>query len=83
MADKIIFDVDLASDVKSLFSSDKDITFTDLRIKDTVFNLDDDVLVRVGKSISSLKIISIDIIDVDYLKTVLGGEDSDESSTPE
>lgn len=72
--DKIIYDVDLVADVKSLVAMNSDISWADDKLKDKLLTLGEDDLVRVGKKIGSLKIMSIDLIDNDFLIKVFGGE---------
>lgn len=78
MADeKLIYDVDLARDVKSFVVSNSDVTFTNATLKDKLFSIDDSILVRVGKIIGSLKVNSVDIVNKDFLKRVFWGNNSD------
>ena len=68
MTDKLVYDVDLAKDVKLLASVNPDVTFIDNTLKNKLFdNIKDNDLVRVGKSIGSLKIVSIDVLDKKFL----------------
>lgn len=71
--DKLVYDVDLASDVKLLASMNPDVTFLNGDLKKRLYNdISDDCLVRVGKIIGSLKITSIDVIDSKFLGKVFG-----------
>ena len=73
--DKLIYDVDLASDVKLLASMNPDVEFLDNNLKKRLFNdIDGNSLVRVGKVIGSLKIVSIDVIDSTFLGKVFEGK---------
>ena len=73
--DKVVYDVDLASDVKLLATTNADVTFVDDGVKKKLFDIkDNNSLLRVGKSIGSLKIISIDVMDTSFLKKVFTGK---------
>lgn len=66
-----IFDVMLGADVKSLIVKNNDVSVANA-LRASIFLMDDNSLVRVGKTISSLKLVSADVIDDDYLAKVLG-----------
>ena len=71
MADKIVYDVDLIRDVKLLLVSNTDVTVSDNALRNKIKSLGGDVLVRVGKKLGSLVIVSVDVIDDTFLNAVL------------
>ena len=68
--DIVVFDVDISGNLKHLISVNKDITFGDNSLKDKIWAIPNKDLVRVGKSISSIKIVSVDVIDDTFMKNV-------------
>lgn len=68
--DITVFDVDISGNLKHLISVNKDITFGDNSIRDKIWAIPDKDLVRVGKSISSIKIVSVDVVDDNFMKDV-------------
>ena len=83
MSDKIIYDVDLASDIKVLVATNRDVTFDDPNLKDKLRTIDDDAFLRVGKKIASLKIVSLDVIDDSFLKKIFSSGNNDQDYTSE
>ncbi len=71
MTDKVVYDVDLIRDVKLLLVSNRDVTIGDDTLRSKIKSLDDDTLVRVGKKLGSLIIVSVDVVDDAFLKAVL------------
>jgi len=69
MDDKTVYDVDAATDVKSLLMH-PDVVFDPTSLKDKIRGLSDSSIVRVGKIIGSLKVVSVDVIDDDFLSRV-------------
>lgn len=69
----IIYDVDLATDVKSFVVSNwNNILFDNSKLKDAIMKADNDDLLRVGKIINSpMKIVSVDIVDANFFKRYL------------
>ena len=65
-----VYDVEISGNLKHLISVNKDITFGDEFIRNKIWSIPDSDLVRVGKSISSIKIVSVDIIDDKFMKDV-------------
>ena len=68
--DIIVYDVDIAGNLKHLISVNKDIAFDDTKLRTRIWDIPNNDLVRVGKSISSIKIISVDIIDDNFMKGI-------------
>ncbi len=81
MVDKIVYDVDLAIDVKLLVSTNRDVTFDDPILKDRLKNADDDAFIRVGKRLGSLHIFSLDIVDMNFLSKIFGGDDDQDTTS--
>lgn len=67
-AKNVIFDVDLAKDVKAFMVNNDDVVFNPINLKDAILNTDDNDILRVGKCISSHIIVSVSKIDDDFLK---------------
>jgi len=68
----IIYDVDLGIDVKAFVLNNIDsVTFDDANIKKNILDSDDDTLLRVGKKIDSMHVVSLDIVDADFFKNNL------------
>lgn len=60
----IILDIDLASDVKDFIKKSDDIIYDDVSLKTKIMSCDDNLLLRIGKTINSpTKIVSVDIVD--------------------
>jgi len=72
MATKIDY-VGLASDVKN-FVAIANVGFDDIGLRDKIFDADDDDLLKITKLIgSNTKIVSVDLVDDDFImKAVLG-----------
>ena len=71
MAEKIVvYDINLSQDLRILVSENPDIKYADASLKDKIFSIPNDELVRVGKVISSIKIVSVDVVSVDFLKKI-------------
>jgi hypothetical protein len=66
----IIYDVDLALDIKSFIINNLDVVeFSNPTLKDKILNSGDDILLRIGKTINSLtKIVSVDVVDANFFK---------------
>lgn len=77
----IIYDVDLASDVKDfIVSNDDDVSFSDSTLKSKIMSMDNDKLIRLGKIINSpTKIVSVDIVDSAFFRANLYREDGDKN----
>lgn len=71
-SENVIYDVELARDLKALLRVNEDIEYADISLKDKIWTIPENDLVRIGKSISSLKIVSVDIINDDFLRTIFG-----------
>tara|TARA_Y100000034_G_C6575552_1_gene249568 strand:+ start:126 stop:383 length:258 start_codon:yes stop_codon:yes gene_type:complete len=83
MVDKIVYDVDLAKDVKSWIANNRDVTWDDDSLKPMLKNIADDAVLRVGKVIGSLRITSIDLVDDCFLAKIFNGSsDTDGQSAP-
>ena len=73
MADTIVYDVDSVSELRLLIRNSPDVTFEDPSLRTKIMkDMKSSDLVRYGKKIGSLIIISADIIDDNYLKEKLG-----------
>lgn len=71
MAEKIVvYDINLSQDLRILVSENPDIKYADASLKDKIFSIPDNELVRVGKVISSIKIVSVDVVSIDFLKKI-------------
>ncbi len=70
MDDKIIYDVDLANDVKAfVFLNLDDINFNNLDLRDVILKSKDDDLLRIGKTINSpITIVSVELVDADFFR---------------
>lgn len=66
----IIYDVDLAGDIKAFVLSNlDDISFTSPSFKKAILDADADDLLRVGKLINSpMNIVSVDKVDATFFK---------------
>lgn len=75
MVDSIIYDVDIASDVKSFILSNLDfIDFSSDDLKNKVLRANDNDLLRIGKTINSpIKIVSVDTVNAKFFKSHLFG----------
>jgi hypothetical protein len=69
----IIYDVDLAIDVKSFVLNNLDnISWKKDSLKDDIINSNDDDLIRIGKTINSpLMVVSVDKVDATFFKKYL------------
>ena len=68
--DIVVYDVDISGNLKHLISVNKDITFDNPKLRDKIWGIPDGDLVRVGKSISSIKIVSVDVINDKFMKEI-------------
>ena len=66
----VIYDVDLASDMKSfILNNSDDVSFDSPTLKKNIIDSNDDDLLRVGKTIDSpIRIVSVDIVDATFFK---------------
>ena len=66
-----IIDVDFASDVKSFIDNSDDVTFDTPALRAFINSLPDTSLLKVTKIIGSpTKIVSVDVITKDYMKSI-------------
>lgn len=70
MINNIIYDVDLAADIKAFVLNNlSDIKFNGDDVKNSILNADDKDLLRIGKTINSpIRIVSVDIVDSKFFK---------------
>ena len=68
-----IYDVDVASDVKNFLANNMDdVSFHSPSLKKSILSTDDNTLLRIGKVINSpMVIVSVDIVDSNFLKNHL------------
>lgn len=65
----VIYDMDVAIDVKSFLMSNLDnLSFKDIALKAKILDADNNVLLRIGRVINSHTIVSVDIIDDTFFK---------------
>lgn len=65
----IIYDVDLAGDIKSFLIGNLDVVIIPNELKKTINNSNDDALLRIGKTIESpINIVSVDNVTPDFFK---------------
>lgn len=69
----VIYDVDVASDVKDfLLSNAGDVTFDKPQLKTDILGANNDTLIRVGRVIDSpTMIVSVDVVDAAFLESNL------------
>lgn len=73
MDDTIVSTIDLASVFKEFVRNNPDIKFADSGLRQTILDSEDNSLLRVTKSIGSIKIIKVKLInDEDIISEVLG-----------
>ena len=70
MAPTLVYDVDLACDVKDLLVRNSDVS-VEPALRSRILAFSDNTLLRVTKSLSSLKILNVDVIDDSYLSNTL------------
>ena len=69
MATDVIYDVDLAGDIKSFLIGNLDVITIADKLKYDILNSNDNDLLRIGKTIDSpINIVSVDNMNPDFFK---------------